>query len=114
MSLLSFYSPIGLLFFLGALLLSVLLYIKNFREKIVAAANLCWIMVFLVWLAFIIHILGNGLDDPADLTKTVGASILIHFYAGVWAIVARVWARVVEMMGNKRLKVSLRAEIVER
>lgn len=114
MTLLAFWSPTAFLFFLGALLLSILLYAKNFRDKIVASANLCWIMVFLVWLVFIIYILGRGLDDPAELTKTVGASILIHFYAGLWGVVARICARVAELMGSKRLKVSVRAEIVER
>jgi hypothetical protein len=114
MSILAFWSPTAFLFFLGALLLSVLLYFRKFTEKIVASANLCWIMVLLVWLAFIIYTLGKGLDDPADLTKMVGASILIHFYAGLWGVIARVWARVLALMGNKRLKLSLRAEIVER
>lgn len=100
MSILSFYSPIGLLVFLGALLISCALYWKNMKTKIVPIANMCSLLVFLVSLVFLINTLTQGLNDPAELARMLAASILMDLYAGICNVAARVWVRVLELMGT--------------
>jgi hypothetical protein len=114
MSIFSFFSWIGLLVLIGALLVSCLLYLKNIKTKIVSIANMCSLLVFLVSLVFVINILAHGLNDPAELARMLAATILMDLYAGICNVAARVWVRIVELMGNKRVKISVHAEIVER
>jgi hypothetical protein len=114
MPLIAFYNPIALLVFFGALLLSVLLYLKNIREKIVAIGNLCSLLVVLVSIIYLIHVLGRGIEDPAESTLMLGATILMNLYAVLGNVAARVWVRINELTGSKRLRIRIHAEIVER
>lgn len=108
------YSPIGLLVLACALLVSCLLYWKNIKTKIVPIANLTMVLVFMVSVLMLIMLLAKGLEDPAEITRTVGASLIMDFYAGFVNVAARVWVRVRELMGNKRIKISVHAELVEK
>jgi MFS superfamily sulfate permease-like transporter len=110
----AFFNGTALLVFLGALALSILLYLKNIREKIVPAANLCLLLVFLCSIVFVIQLLSEGLEDPSYLTNMLSATLLMDLYAGVCNVLARILARVLELMGNKRLKIRIQAEVVER
>lgn len=114
MPLIAFYNLTALLVFLGALLLSVLLYLKNFRGKLVPMVNMCSLLTFLASLVYLINVLGYGIEDPSELMKMIGTVTLMNFYAGLCNVAARVWVRVAELMGNKRLKIRIHAEIVER
>ena len=104
----------GLLVFFAALLLSFLLYLKAKKPKAVAIANMCSLLVFLVSLFFAIHVLTAGMNDLEETGWMLGALILMNLYAGAYNVAARIWVRVMEIMGNKRLKFKIQAEIVER
>jgi hypothetical protein len=112
MPLIAFYSPDGLLVLACALLVSCLIYMKNIKTKIVPIANLTTVLVFIVSLIFIIQILAEGLSDPSESAKMAGLSLIMNIYAGICNVAARVWARVAELMGNKRLRI--RVEVIER
>jgi hypothetical protein len=114
MSLAALYSPIGLLVFFGALLLSALLYLKEIKTKFIPIANLCSLLIFVVSIICAVDLLSHGIDDPSNLVEMAALIILMNLYAALFNIAARVAARVLELMGNKRLKVKIHTEIVER
>lgn len=114
MPLIAFYSPISFLVLLGSLLISVLVYLKGIRAKIVPIANLCFLLTFIASIVTAINFLAGGLDDPATFAGKIAFMLLIPFYGAVVNVLARLWVRVAEFMGNKRLKIHIHAEIVEK
>jgi vacuolar-type H+-ATPase subunit I/STV1 len=109
-----FLSGSGLIALFAALLISVLLYWKNIKDKIVAVGNLTLLLVFIVSLVYAISVLAKGLEGPSEATRMIYIVLLMNGYAGICNVAARVWARVAELMGNKRLKISVHTEIVEK
>jgi len=109
-----FYNGTALLVLIAALAVSCMLYLQNIKTKLIPIANLCSLLVFLVSLVVLIDILAHGIGDQAELAKGIADVLLMNLYAGVCNVAAWVWSRVLELMGRKRVKLSLHAEIVER
>ncbi len=114
MPLAAFYSSTGLLVFLGALVLSILLYMKNIKASLIPIANLCSLLVFAFFIIYAVDFLGHGIGDPSEFAEMLAISFLMNLYAALFNIAARVATRIMVLMGNKRLKIRVRAEIVER
>lgn len=111
-----FLSVTALVVFGGSLLFSVLVYLRDIKTKIVPAANLCMILVFVISMITIVNTLAAGIDDPSKLAETAAVVILMNIFAGLFNAATRVSVRVIELAGRrpKKLKLSIKAEFVER
>jgi hypothetical protein len=109
-----FFNGAALLVLVCALAVSCLIYLKNIKAKLIPIANLCSLLVLLVSIILIINLLAGGFGEADVIAENIALCLLMNLYAVVCNVAARVWARVLELMGKKRVKLSLRAEIVER